>query len=100
MTPDLCQRPRLSAAFRRALVLALLFAAPMASAQDLSPVQAMFETIEAALTGPIGISLATLAIIVTGFLCFMGRLNWVWFASIVVGIVLVFSADDIVAGFA
>lgn len=79
--------------------LLLLWANP-APAQDLSPIQDMLETVEAALTGPIGIAVATLAIIGTGFMCMMGRLNWGWFASVVIGIVLIFSAGTIVAGFA
>jgi type IV secretion system protein VirB2 len=52
------------------------------------------------LTGPIGISVATLAVIGTGFMCMMGRLNWGWFASVIIGIVLIFSAGTIVDGFA
>ena len=71
-----------------------------ANAQDLSPIQSMLESVEAALTGPIGISVATLAVIGTGFMCMMGRLNWGWFASVIIGIVLIFSAGTIVAGFA
>ena len=47
----------------------------------------MLETVEAALTGPIGIAVATLAVIGTGFMCMMGRLNWGWFASVIIGIV-------------
>ena len=82
----------------------LLVAAPAlagpAAAQDLSPIQNMLESVEAALTGPIGISVATLAVIGTGFMCMMGRLNWGWFASVIIGIVLIFSAGTIVAGFA
>lgn len=70
-----------------------------AIAQDLSPIQTMLETVEAALTGPIGIAVSTLAVIGTGFMSMMGRLNWGWFASVVVGIVLIFSAGTIVAGF-
>lgn len=77
-----------------------LSAASAANAQDLSPLQNMLETVEAAMTGPIGISVATLAIIGTGFMCMMGRLNWGWFASVIIGIVLIFSAGTIVAGFA
>ncbi len=77
-----------------------LTAASAANAQDLSPLQNMLETVEAALTGPIGISVATLAVIGTGFMCMMGRLNWGWFASVIIGIVLIFSAGTIVAGFA
>jgi len=71
-----------------------------ALAQDLSPIQNMLESVEAALTGPIGIAVATLAVIGTGFMCMMGRLNWGWFASVIIGIVLIFSAGTIVAGFA
>ena len=78
--------------------LLALWASP-ALAQDLSPIQTMLETIEAALTGPIGIAVATLAVISTGFMCMMGRLNWGWFASVVIGIVLIFSAGTIVDGF-
>ena len=81
-------------------VLAILvFWATPVLAQDLSPIQEMLETIEAALTGPIGIAVATLAVIGTGFMCMMGRLNWGWFASVIIGIVLIFSAGTIVAGF-
>ncbi|MHA6268354.1 TrbC/VirB2 family protein [Aliiroseovarius sp. CAU 1755] len=86
-------RPLLPAAS----VLAL-FSAPT-FAQDLSPIQTMLETVEAALTGPIGIAVATLAVIGTGFMCMMGRLNWGWFASVIIGIVLIFSAGTIVDGF-
>ncbi|WP_420006556.1 TrbC/VirB2 family protein [Arenibacterium sp. LLYu02] len=76
-----------------------IFSSP-AFAQDLSPIQTMLETVEAALTGPIGIAVSTLAVIGTGFMCMMGRLNWGWFASVIIGIVLIFSAGTIVDGFA
>lgn len=81
------------------LIGVVLMTATPALAQDLSPIQSMLETVEAALTGPIGIAVATLAVIGTGFMCMMGRLNWGWFASVVIGIVLIFSAGTIVAGF-
>lgn len=80
-------------------VTTLAFLATPALAQDLSPIQTMLETVEAALTGPIGIAVATLAVIGTGFMCMMGRLNWGWFASVIIGIVLIFSAGTIVDGF-
>ena len=82
------------------LGLLLSLAASSALAQDLSPIQTMLESVESALTGPIGISVATLAVIGTGFMCMMGRLNWGWFASVIIGIVLIFSAGTIVDGFA
>ena len=90
-------RHRLSRLLPVATTLAA-FATP-ALAQDLSPIQTMLETVEAALTGPIGIAVATLAVIGTGFMCMMGRLNWGWFASVIIGIVLIFSAGTIVDGF-
>nr|WP_169618227.1 TrbC/VirB2 family protein [Ruegeria sp. PR1b] len=91
----------LSHRLRRLLPVATTFAAfaTPALAQDLSPIQTMLETVEAALTGPIGIAVATLAVIGTGFMCMMGRLNWGWFASVIIGIVLIFSAGTIVDGF-
>ena len=82
------------------LGLLLSLAASPALAQDLSPIQTMLESVESALTGPIGISVATLAVIGTGFMCMMGRLNWGWFASVIIVIVLIFSAGTIVDGFA
>lgn len=81
------------------IVTALAAVATPAVAQDLSPIQTMLETVEAALTGPIGIAVSTLAVIGTGFMCMMGRLNWGWFASVIIGIVLIFSAGTIVDGF-
>lgn len=81
------------------VVTAMATIARPAVAQNLAPIQTMLETVEAALTGPIGIAVATLAVIGTGFMCMMGRLNWGWFASVIIGIVLIFSAGTIVAGF-
>ena len=71
----------------------------IASAQDLSPVSAMLNTVLAALTGPIGKSVATIAVIAVGYACFLGRLNWTLFAMVLVGAVLVFFAGDIIDGF-
>ena len=82
------------------LGLLLSLAASPALAQDLSPIQTMLESVESALTGPSGISVATLAVIGTGFMCMMGRLYWGWFASVIIGIVLIVSAGTIVGGFA
>ncbi len=90
---------RLLSGYLPPLIGLMALCASPAWAQDLSPIQTMLETIEAALTGPIGIAVSTLAVIGTGFMCMMGRLNWGWFASVVIGIVLIFSAGTIVDGF-
>ncbi len=91
--------PRHHARYLPLLAATLAMVASPAFAQDLSPIQTMLETVEAALTGPIGIAVSTLAVIGTGFMCMMGRLNWGWFASVIIGIVLIFSAGTIVDGF-
>ena len=92
-------RPRLGDLALIAVALALIPADP-ALAQSLDPVATMFNTVLKALTGPIGKAVATIAIIGVGYACYLGRMNWAWFASVLVGTVLVFFADDIVAGFA
>ena len=71
-----------------------------AMAQDLSPVATMLQTVQAALTGPIGKAVATIAVIGVGYASFLGRINWTLFAMVLVGAVLVFFADDLIDGFA
>ena len=71
----------------------------IASAQDLSPVSNMLASVEAALTGPIGKSIAVIAVIGVGFACLLGRLNWTLFGMVLVGCVLIFFAGDIIDGF-
>ena len=78
----------------------LALAANPALAQDLSPVSDMIENIITALTGPIGRGLAVLALVGSGVMMFFGRLNWPVFVAIFVGVVLIFSAEAIVDGFA
>lgn len=75
-----------------------VMAGPVA-AQDLAPIATMLNNISSAITGPIGVSVGTLAVAGTGFMCMMGRLNWGWFAAVIVGLVLIFSAGTIVTGF-
>ena len=85
---------------RLVIGLFLVLAASPALAQDLSPVSDMIDNIITALTGPIGRGLAILALIGAGVMMFFGRLNWPIFLAIFVGVVLIFSAQTIVDGFA
>jgi type IV secretion system protein VirB2 len=78
----------------------LILAANPALAQDLSPVSDMIDNIITAVTGPIGRGLAVLALVGAGVMMFFGRLNWPVFVAIFVGVVLIFSAEAIVDGFA
>ena len=89
---------------RALLVLALAataaLAAGPAAAQDLSAISNVFTTVSDALSGPIGQALAVIAVIVAGIaLIALGRFNPGYLAALIVGVVLIFSADDIVAGF-
>ena len=82
------------------LGLLLVMAAHPALAQDLSPVSDMIDNIITALTGPIGRGLAVLALVGAGVMMFFGRPNWPVFVAIFVGVVMIFSAEAIVDGFA
>ncbi|UFF53339.1 TrbC/VirB2 family protein [Pseudosulfitobacter pseudonitzschiae] len=82
-----------------ALAALLMLAAAPALAQDLSPVSDMIDNIIDAVTGPIGRGLGVLA---RGIRCHdvFGRLNWPIFVAVFVGVVLIFSAETIIDGFA
>ncbi len=80
--------------------LGLVLAINPVLAQDLSPISDMLETFIDALTGPIGRGLAIIAVIASGFAMFIGRLNWMYFIGVLIGGVLVFTAEGIVDGFA
>lgn len=83
-----------------ALATLFLLAASPALAQDLSPVSDMIDNIITALTGPIGRGLAVLALVGSGVMMFFGRLNWPIFVAVFVGVVMIFSAETIIDGFA
>ena len=85
---------------RMAAVGAMAAAASPALAQDLSPIATMLDTVVTAMTGPIGVALAVLAIVGTGMACLFGRLNFGWLGTAFAGVVLMFSAETIVNGFA
>lgn len=90
-------RPDLTPA---ALAAILVVLASPALAQDLSPVSDMIDNIIDAVTGPIGRGLAVLALVGSGVMMFFGRLNWPIFVAVFVGVVMIFSAETIIDGFA
>ena len=85
---------------RAALAALLMLVAAPALAQDLSPVSDMIDNIIDAVTGPIGRGLGVLALVGSGVMMFFGRLNWPIFVAVFVGVVLIFSAETIIDGFA
>lgn len=85
-------------AFGLALITTISITSPVA-AQDLSPITTMLTSIGTALTGPVGRALGLVALAAVGILFTMGRMNWVFAGSVVVGLVILFGAATILAGF-
>lgn len=81
-----------------ALLTTFLITSP-AAAQDLSPITTMLQTIGTALTGPVGRALGLVALAAVGILFLTGRMNWIYAGSVVVGLVILFGAATILAGF-
>ena len=78
---------------------ALLAAASPAAAQDLSPITGFFTTIGTALTSTLGRAIGLVATAAIGVLFLTGRMNWAFAASIAIGLVILFGAATILAGF-
>lgn len=84
------------------MAFAIIIGASMTTpvlAQDLSPVTSMLQSIGTALTGPVGRALGLVAVAAIGILFLTGRMNWLYAASVVVGLVILFGAATILAGF-
>lgn len=81
-----------------AVFITLLISSP-AFAQDLSPITTMLQNIGTALTGPVGRALGLVALAAVGIFFLMGRMNWVFAASIFIGLVILFGAATILSGF-
>ena len=79
---------------------ALMLAAAPAMAQDLSPINTFFTTLGTALTGTTGRAIGLVALAAVGILFLFGRMNMGFAISIVVGLVILFGAATILAGFA
>ena len=85
-------------AFGLALLATFLITTP-AAAQDLSPITTMLQAIGTALTGTLGRAAGLVALAVVGFLFMTGRMNWLYAGSVVIGLVILFGAATILAGF-
>jgi len=86
----------------KAGLLGFAFAAILvspAAAQDLSPITTMLQTIGTALTTTVGRALGLVALAAVGILFLTGRMNWLYAGSVVVGLVILFGAATILAGF-
>lgn len=80
-------------------IFVAIAAVSTAAAQDLSPITTMLTAIGTALTGPVGRALGLVALAAVGVLFLTGRMNWLYAGSVVVGLVILFGAATILAGF-
>lgn len=80
-------------------VLAIFVMTSPAAAQDLSPITTMLTTIGTALTTTLGRALGLVALAGVGILFLMGRMNWAYAGSVIVGLVILFGAATILSGF-
>ena len=78
-------------------VIMFLLTGPGA-AQDFSGVTTFLEKIVDAITGPIGVACAALAVIAVGFSFMTGRMDWTFAVSIILGIAIVFGGASFVDG--
>ena len=81
-----------------ALALTVCAASPV-FAQDLSPLNNFFTTLGTALTGTTGRALGLVALAAVGILFLMGRMNWMFAGSVAIGLVILFGAGTMLAGF-
>lgn len=81
-----------------AAFLAVAYAMP-AFAQDFSPVNTFFGNVGTALTGATGRAIGLVALAACGILFMMGRMNWLFAGSVMLGLVILYGAAAILAGF-
>ena len=79
--------------------MAVIIMVSPAAAQDLSPITTMLTTIGTALTTTLGRALGLVALAGVGILFLMGRMNWAYAGSVIVGLVILFGAATILSGF-
>ena len=68
-------------------------------AVDFSGVDVILRDVLTAITGPIGVSVAGIAVVSVGFLFMTGRMDWQFAIAVIVGIAIVFGAATFVDGF-
>ncbi|GLU27955.1 MULTISPECIES: TrbC/VirB2 family protein [Brucella/Ochrobactrum group] len=67
-------------------------------AQEFGGITTFIDGIVRALTGPLGIACAALAVIAIGFVFMTGRMDWTFAISVIIGIAIVFGGASFVSG--
>lgn len=90
---------------RAAVILPLLLAPGIASAQAMradpagsGPIVAALGWLEGTLLGNVATAVAVMAVAAVGFMMLTGRLNWRFGATVIIGCFILFGAGAIVSG--
>jgi type IV secretion system protein VirB2 len=81
-----------------ALTVMTIISTEPSFAQNFNGVNAFMSKIVSAITGPIGISISSIAVIAIGFSFMTGRMDWTFAVSIVLGIAIVFGGAAFLNG--
>ncbi|MGO6747976.1 TrbC/VirB2 family protein [Rhizobium ruizarguesonis] len=81
-----------------ALTVFTVVATEPSFAQNFNGVNAFMSKIVSAITGPIGISISSIAVIAIGFSFMTGRMDWTFAVSVVLGIAIVFGGAAFLNG--
>jgi type IV secretion system protein VirB2 len=76
----------------------LMLSTGPSAAQEFSGITNFIEGIVDALTGPLGKACAAIAVIAIGFVFMLGRMDWTFAISIILGIAIVFGGATFVSG--
>ncbi|WP_454703118.1 TrbC/VirB2 family protein [Agrobacterium burrii] len=74
----------------------MLLSAHPSAAQEFSGITNFIDGIVKALTGPLGIACASIAVIAIGFVFMLGRMDWTFAISVILGIAIVFGGATFV----
>ncbi len=81
-----------------AVITYLVLSAQPSAAQEFSGITSFIQSIVDALTGPLGVACASIAVIAIGFVFMLGRMDWTFAISVIFGIAIVFGGASFVAG--
>ena len=84
--------------FGFALVTFTILSAHPSAAQEFGGITNFIQSIVTALTGPLGKACAALGIIAIGFVFMLGRMDWTFAISVILGIAIIFGGASFVAG--
>jgi len=86
------------ARFSLAVSALFLLSSHPSLAQDFGGVTTFLDAVVEAITGEIGVAIASIAVMAVGFMFMTGRMDWTHAVAVVLGIAIVFGAATFVDG--